>query len=59
MTDQGVVLKRAVYKVVTPYAAGNSKSKYQNLGNKHRPRLIYGSEIRTERWALLYCTVLY
>lgn len=51
MTDHGVVLKRAVYKVKTPYAAGYSKRKYQNLGNEHRPCLIYGSEIRTERWA--------
>ena len=55
MTDRGV-LKGAVYKVITPYAAGHSKSKYQNLGNKYRPYLICGSEIRTERWARQYST---
>lgn len=51
MTDQGVVLKRAVYKVITPYAARYSKSKYQHLGNKIQPYMKYGSEIRTEWWA--------
>jgi hypothetical protein len=51
MTDQGLVLKRAIYQAITAHAAGYSRSKYQNLGNKNRPYLTYGSAIRTERWA--------